>query len=117
MDRRHKKNSVLIKKETNLPKYVTLKTITNEDINFDLIMDEDLAQNKYPKAFIDAREDDKKGKHCSLAAKIVSPEVFEELKDKQSPNGWTLARAINTGTMNPKSFVGCHAGYFLFIFL
>ena len=93
-----------------IPTYVTLKTMKNEDIYFDLIMDEDLAENKYPKAFIEARKAVEKGEHCSLAAKAVSPEVFEELKGKKSPNGWTLARAINTAAMNPKSFVGCHAG-------
>jgi hypothetical protein len=36
--------------------------------------------------------------------------MFEALKDKTTSNGWTLARAINTGALNLKSFVGCHAG-------
>lgn len=91
-------------------KYVTMATMTTEDPFFDLIMDEDLAVNKYPKSFIEAREAGAKGGHCCLAAKVVSPEVFEKLKDLKTPNGWNLARAINTGAMNPKSFVGCHAG-------
>ena len=96
--------------EYNLPKYVTLNTMTDEDINFDLIMDENLAKNKYPKSFLEARKSREKGEHCCLAAKTISPVVFKKLKDRVSPNGWTLARAINTGAMNPKSFVGCHAG-------
>uniref|UniRef100_A0A7S1HSZ7 Arginine kinase n=1 Tax=Eutreptiella gymnastica TaxID=73025 RepID=A0A7S1HSZ7_9EUGL len=34
-----------------------------------------------------------------------------KLKDhKTASAGWTLARAINTGTCYPSSFVGCHAG-------
>jgi len=28
--------------------FVTKKTMTKEDINFDLIFDEDLAENRYP---------------------------------------------------------------------
>ena len=90
--------------------FITKKTMTNEDINFDLIFDEDLAQNRYPLGFVSAREQLTKGGHCSLAAKTVTPEMFEALKDKTTSNGWTLARAINTGALNLKSFVGCHAG-------
>lgn len=40
----------------------------------------------------------------------MTPELFEKLKEKATSNGWTLARAVNTSAMNPKSFVGCHAG-------
>jgi len=40
----------------------------------------------------------------------MTKELFEKYKDTKSPNGWTIARAINTGTMHPTSFVGCHAG-------
>lgn len=43
-------------------------------------------------------------------AKNINRELFEKLKDHKTPNGWTLARAINTGTLNPDSFIGCHAG-------
>lgn len=75
-----------------------------------MIFDEDLAENKYPASFVAARESLAKGEHCSLAAKAVTPEMFEKLKNKATGNGWTLARAINTSAMNPKSFVGCHAG-------
>ena len=80
--------------------------MTNEDINFDLIMDEDLAVNQYPKSILKQRASGK----CSLASKTVSPDLWNKLKDKKTKNGWTLARAINTSAMNPTSFVGCHAG-------
>jgi len=40
----------------------------------------------------------------------MSKELFDKLKDVKSPSGWTIARAINTGTCHPTSFVGCHAG-------
>jgi creatine kinase len=43
-------------------------------------------------------------------AKNVTKELFEKLKDVKSPSGWTLARAINTGTLYETSFTGCHAG-------
>jgi len=43
-------------------------------------------------------------------AKNLSKELFEKLKDTKTPSGWTVARAINTGTCYPTSFVGCHAG-------
>jgi len=36
--------------------------------------------------------------------------VFDHLKDKQTANGFTIARAVNTGVLNIKSSVGCHAG-------
>ena len=97
-------------KENRSTKFVTLKTMTTEDINFDLIMDEDLAVNRYPKSFTELRKAYETGGHCGLAARAVSPAVFEEYKNLTTPNGWTLARAINTNAMNPKSFAGCHAG-------
>jgi len=41
----------------------------------------------------------------------MTPELFDKLKDiKTKQAGWTIARAINTGTLYPSSFVGCHAG-------
>jgi hypothetical protein len=71
-------------------------------------MDEDLAKNQYPKKVLPIRETE--GIHKSLMAKALSPEVWEQYKDYKSKNGWTLARAINTGVMNLDSSVGCHAG-------
>lgn len=67
-----------------------------------------MGENKYPKKFIEARKAYERGEHCSLAAKTLSLEHFEELKDKKTPNNWIIARAINT------SFVRCHAGYLIF---
>lgn len=40
----------------------------------------------------------------------MSKELYNKLKDIKSPSGWTIARCINTGTIYPSSFVGCHAG-------
>jgi len=79
------------------------------DPYFDLIMDESLAQNKFPAAKVAAI---KKNDHVPLAVKHCPQELFEKLKDKKSsgPAGWTMARTINSGVMNPTSFVGCHVG-------
>ena len=40
----------------------------------------------------------------------MTKEIFEKYKDHKTPHGWTIARAINTGVINPDSFYGCHAG-------
>lgn len=77
------------------------------DPEFDLILDPSLAKNEYPDKLDAIRSDPK---HVSLMAMTVTREKFERLKDKQSAVAkWTLARAINTGTMYPSSFVGIHA--------
>lgn len=41
---------------------------------------------------------------------IMNKELFEKYKNHKTPHGWTISRAINTGTINPDSFYGCHAG-------
>jgi len=46
----------------------------------------------------------------SLLAKYLTLEVFEELKDKKTPNGFTLAQAINSGVQNPDSGIGAYVG-------
>eukprot|EP00463_Aulacantha_scolymantha_P003778 TRINITY_DN468_c0_g1_i3.p1 TRINITY_DN468_c0_g1~~TRINITY_DN468_c0_g1_i3.p1 ORF type:complete len:600 (+),score=163.74 TRINITY_DN468_c0_g1_i3:225-1802(+) len=76
------------------------------DPYFDLIMDPDLSENKYPKQL---DEHHKKAKQ-SLMAQIMNRELFEQLKDKKTEGGWTIARAINTGVCYPTSFLGCHVG-------
>ena len=44
-------------------------------------------------------------------AQTMTQEIFENYKDKKTKAaGWTIARAINTGTCYSSSFVGCHAG-------
>ena len=48
--------------------------------------------------------------HKSLMAKYLSKEVFEELKDLKTPNGFTLERAIKSGIDNPDSGIGVYAG-------
>jgi hypothetical protein len=41
----------------------------------------------------------------------MNPELFNKLKGITTKQAnWTIARAINTGTLYPSSFVGCHAG-------
>lgn len=40
----------------------------------------------------------------------MNESLFNEYKNVKSSNGWTIARAINTGILYPESFVGCHAG-------
>lgn len=93
-------------------KFITKKTMgPQHNPSFDLIMDEDLAENRWPRALEEAQTKAKQtGGHLSLMGKVVTKELFEELKDLKSSNGWTLARAINTGVCNPDSFVGCHTG-------
>ncbi|WP_321777613.1 phosphagen kinase [Sulfurimonas sp.] len=46
----------------------------------------------------------------SLLAKYLSKEVFEELKDKVTSNGFTLIQAINSGVQNPDSGIGAYVG-------
>jgi creatine kinase/arginine kinase len=46
----------------------------------------------------------------SLLAKYLSKEVFEELKNKKTSNGFTLAQAINSGVKNPDSGIGAYVG-------
>ena len=47
-----------------------------------------------------------------MLCKYLTPEIFNKYKDQVSTGAakWTIARAINSGTMYPHSFVGCHAG-------
>jgi protein-arginine kinase len=79
------------------------------DPDFDLIMDESLAKNEYPAEKMAAAT---AAEHTSLSTKFCTPEIWEKYKDLKSsgPAKWTIARAINSGTMHPSSFVGCHAG-------
>jgi len=81
----------------------------NADPFYDLIVEDSLAKNEYPKAKMDAA---RAAEHTSLAAKCCTQEVWDKYKDQVSTGAakWTLARAVNSGTMYPHSFVGCHAG-------
>lgn len=97
--------------------YVTQSTAAGPNsASSDLIMDDDLAMNKWPKKLTDYK---KAGRNLSLMAQVMTPEIFEKYKHKKTKSGnWTIARAINTGTLYSNSFVGCHAGdlesYYLF---
>ena len=78
------------------------------DPYFDLILDDDLARNEWPKKLTEYQAS---GDKLSLMAQAMTPEIFEKYKDKKTESaGWTIARAINTGTCYSTSFVGCHAG-------
>jgi creatine kinase len=79
----------------------------------DLILDSDLAENRYPAEKIQREKDSlAENKHCSHMAEYISPEMFERYKDLTSGgNGnWTFARAINTGVQFPRAYMGIHAG-------
>ena len=50
-------------------------------------------------------------KDCtSMLCKHLTKEIFEELKDKKTANGFTLEQAINSGVMNIDSGIGVYAG-------
>lgn len=46
----------------------------------------------------------------SLMSKYLTKDVFEELKDKKTANGFTLENIINSGLKNPDSGIGAYAG-------
>lgn len=76
---------------------------------FDLIMNEQLADNIYPKERMDEIN---ASDHQPLAVQFCTEEIFNKYKDTVStgPAEWTIARTINSGVQNPTSFVGCHVG-------
>lgn len=48
--------------------------------------------------------------HKSLMSKVLTAELFEQLKDKASSKGYTLSNAIMTGVVTPHLGVGATAG-------
>lgn len=46
----------------------------------------------------------------SMLCKHLTPESFEELKNKKTANGFTLKQAINSGVVNIDSGIGVYAG-------
>ncbi len=50
------------------------------------------------------------GDCTSLLCRFLTPEVFEALKDKKTPHGFTLEQAIRSGVLNPDSSIGVYAG-------
>lgn len=76
------------------------------DPYYDLILDEDLAKNQWPKKMDEHKKEEKQ----SVMVQVMTKEMFDSLKDLKTKNGWTISRAINTGVINPTSFTGCHAG-------
>jgi creatine kinase len=53
-------------------------------------------------------------KHNNWMAKCLTPEIYEKLRDKKTPSGYTLDECIQTGVDNPGHpfimTVGCVAG-------
>ena len=79
------------------------------DQDFALVMDPSLAVNEFPQAKYDAAM---AADHTALCTQFCTPAIWDQYKDTVStgPAKWTIARAINSGTRYPTSFVGCHAG-------
>jgi arginine kinase len=48
--------------------------------------------------------------HKSLMSKYFTKEVFEDLYDKTTSNGFTIENVINSGVQNPDSGIGAYAG-------
>lgn len=90
--------------------YVTQSMAKKDDSidpYFQLIMSDDLAQNKWPQEI----DENKKQEKQALMTQVMDKTLFDKLKDlKTKKAGWTIARAINTGVCYPSSFMGCHAG-------
>jgi len=91
------------------PTYVTQSTAGPDvDPYFDLILNDDLANNVWPKKLTEYQNS---GDKLSLMAQAMTPEIFDKYKNMTTASAkWTIARAMNTGTCYPTSFVGCHAG-------
>ena len=48
--------------------------------------------------------------HKSLMAKYLTKEIFDQLKNVTTGNGFSLNNAINSGVVNPESSIGVYAG-------
>jgi len=48
--------------------------------------------------------------HKSLMAKYLTKEIYEELKDLKTANGFTIDDVIHSGVRNPDSGIGAYAG-------
>ena len=49
--------------------------------------------------------------HCaSQLCKHLTPEIFDKLRNRKTPSGFTLMQAINSGVQNPDSSIGVYAG-------
>ena len=49
-------------------------------------------------------------KHKSLMSKLLTPKMFEKLKDVKTSKGYTLSNCIQTGVKTPHFGVGITAG-------
>ncbi len=46
----------------------------------------------------------------SMLCRFLTPEIFNKLKNRKTPKGFTLLQAINSGVQNPDSSIGVYAG-------
>ena len=44
-------------------------------------------------------------KHNNWMAKCLTPEIYEKLRDKVTPSGFTLDKIIQTGVDNPGNYI------------
>ncbi|NWI91374.1 KCRM kinase, partial [Pitta sordida] len=70
--------------------------------------------NKYKQKFSAEEEFPDLSKHNNHMAKVLTPALYQRLRDKETPSGFTLDDAIQTGVDNPGHpfimTVGCVAG-------
>ena len=48
-------------------------------------------------------------KHNNHMAKVLTEDLYAKLRDKSTPNGFTLDNAIQTGVDNPGIILNCSA--------
>ena len=48
-------------------------------------------------------------KHSNWMAKCLTPEIYERLRDKKTPSGFTLDECIQTGETPPATFIASSA--------
>jgi len=104
--------SYLPQKQQDADWYDNIIGLYSKDPLFDLIIQDELKQNKYPKSVADYHKNPGAFGHVPLCVKYCTPEVWEKYKNKKSTGKakWTMKRTINSGVMYPESFVGCHVG-------
>lgn len=57
--------------------------------------------NKYKLNFKSEEEYPDLSKHNNHMAKVLNPELYKKLRDKETPSGFTLDDVIQTGVDNP----------------
>ncbi|NWH42436.1 KCRM kinase, partial [Chloropsis cyanopogon] len=57
--------------------------------------------NKYKQKFSAEEEFPDLSKHNNHMAKVLTPALYQKLRDKETPSGFTLDDVIQTGVDNP----------------